>query len=62
MTNDITSIRITKTVKHELQEVALDKEPMHLTIHRLIHENKQLKKINEKNEELLKFYKEKRTD
>ena len=57
MTNDITSIRITKTVNQELQEVALEKEPMHLTIHRLIHENKQLKKINKKNEELLEFYK-----
>lgn len=56
---DITSIRITKTVKKELQEVALDKEPMHLTIHRLINENRQLKKMNEKNEELLELYNEK---
>lgn len=55
--DDITSIRITKTVKKELKEVALDKEPMHLTIHRLINENRQLKMINEKNEELLEFYK-----
>lgn len=60
--SDITSIRITKTVKKELQEVALDKEPMHLTIHRLINENRQLKKINKKNEELIRLYKEKALD
>lgn len=59
--SEITSIRITKTVKQELKEVALDKEPMHLTIQRLINENQQLKKINEKNEELLKLYKDKIT-
>ena len=53
--SDITSIRITKILKQELQEVALDKEPMHLTIQRLINENQQLRKINEKNLELLKI-------
>lgn len=60
--SEITSIRITKTVKQELKEVALDKEPMHLTIQRLINENQQLRKINEKNEELLKLYKDKITE
>ena len=60
--SDITSIRITKILKQELQEVALDKEPMHLTIQRLINENQQLRKINEKNEELLKLYKDKITE
>ena len=60
--SEITSIRITKTVKQELKEVALDKEPIHLTIQRLINENQQLKKINEKNEELLKLYKDKITE
>ena len=59
MTSDITSIRITKTAKQELQDMALEKEPMHLTIQRLIIENRQLKQMNQKNEELLEFYKDK---
>ena len=56
--NDVTSIRIPKSVKAELQSVALEKEPMHLTIQRLIQENKQLKKSNERADELIAIYKQ----
>lgn len=59
MENDITSLRIPKNVKEELKELSLNKEPLHLTIQRLIEENRHLKKINEKNEELIDLYKEK---
>lgn len=37
---DVTSIRIPKSVKAELQDVALEKEPLHVTIQRLIQQNK----------------------
>ena len=43
---DITSIRIPKSVKDELNKVANDKEPYHATISRLIKENSELKMIN----------------
>ena len=46
--SDITSIRIPKSVKLELGKVALDKESYHITIQRLIKENQQLKKSNER--------------
>lgn len=42
--NDVTSIRIPRSVKAELQDLALEKEPMHLTIQRLIKENDAMKK------------------
>lgn len=57
--SDITSIRIPKSVKYELKKVALEKEPFHVTIQRLIQENKCLKKSNERADELIKLYKEK---
>lgn len=44
--NDITSIRIPKSVKDELKKVALEKEPMHVTIQRLIRENLDLRMAN----------------
>lgn len=46
MASDITSIRVPKSVKDELKKVALDKEPMHLTIQRLIKENFELRMVN----------------
>lgn len=55
--NEITSIRISKKIKDELKEVSLPQEPMGLTIQRLINENEDLKKSNERNDELLEFYK-----
>lgn len=55
--NDITSIRIPKSVKLELGNVALDKESYHITIQRLIKENQQLKKANERCDELIELYK-----
>lgn len=55
--NDITSIRIPKSVKLELGKVALDKESYHITIQRLIKENQQLKKANERCDELIELYK-----
>lgn len=57
--DEITSIRIPKSVKAELQSMALDKEPMHLTIQRLIQENRYLKQSNERADELIALYKEK---
>ena len=44
--DDITSIRIPKSVKEDLKELALEKEPMHVTIQRLIKENWELKMAN----------------
>lgn len=44
--SDITSIRIPKSVKAELKKVALEKEPMHVTIQRLIRENADLRMAN----------------
>lgn len=52
--SDISSIRIPKSVKDELKDVALEKEPMHLTIQRLIRENKHLKKENDIYDRLFK--------
>ena len=40
---DITTIRIPKSVKDALSDVATEREPYHATISRLINENKQLK-------------------
>lgn len=51
-----TSIRISKAVRDEIKEVALPKESIQLTIQRLIAENKQLKKADERNDELIKMY------
>jgi len=56
--NDITSIRVPKSVKEELGKVALAKESYHVTIQRLIQENQQLKKANERSDELISLYKE----
>lgn len=55
--NEITTIRISKSIKDELKDVGLPQEPMGLTIQRLIKENQDLKKSNEKNDELLELYK-----
>lgn len=44
--SDITTIRIPKSVKDELKDVANDKEPYHATISRLIKENTELKMVN----------------
>ena len=46
MNDGITTIRIPKSVKDELKDVANDKEPYHATISRLIAENQELKKSN----------------
>lgn len=45
--NEITSMRIPKSVKAELKKMALEREPMHVTIQRLIKENLELKKMND---------------
>lgn len=55
--NDITSIRIPKSVKADLKEVALEKEPYHATIQRLMNENQQLKKANANSEYLIDLMK-----
>ena len=44
--SDVTTIRVTKSVKDELKKVALEKEPMHVTIQRLIKENTELRMVN----------------
>lgn len=54
--SDITTIRVPKSVKEALKEVALEKEPMHLTIQRVIKENEHLEKSNAKNDELIEQY------
>lgn len=46
MANDTTSIRIPKTVRDELKEVALPQESIHATISRIIKENFELKTMN----------------
>ena len=43
---EITTIRIPKSVKAELKKMALEKEPMHVTIQRLIKENFELRTVN----------------
>lgn len=43
MNDGITTIRIPKSVKAELDGVAYEKEPYHATISRLIKENQELK-------------------
>lgn len=66
--SDITSIRIPKSVKAELEDVAFEKEPMHVTIQRLIRDNKHLKKENERYDNIINAmlektgYKEDKTD
>lgn len=55
----VTSFRLPTNVRDELKSVALPKEPMHLTIQRLISENQQLKQANERNDELLNLYRDK---
>ena len=57
--DNITTIRVPKSVKDELQKVALPKESMHLTIQRILNEKQQLVSINEKNEDIIRLYKEK---
>ena len=52
--SEITSIRIPKSVKDELDDVALEKESYHVTIQRLIRENKHLKKENKRYDVLFK--------
>lgn len=47
MNDGITSIRIPKSVKDALNDVANDKEPYHATISRLIKENQELKQSKE---------------
>lgn len=53
--NDITSIRVPKTVKDELKKVALEKEPYHATIQRLIRENTDLRISNNMLQNNIKF-------
>ena len=60
--SEITTIRVSKTVKDELKDVALEKESMHLTIQRLINENKQLKKTNKQNEDYIEILRDKTKD
>lgn len=55
--SEITTIRIPRSLKDELKDMALPKEPMHLTIQRLISENQQLKKADERNDALIEMYK-----
>ena len=57
--NEITTIRISKTIKKELQNVALPQEPMGLTIQRLISENKQLKETNENYSKMINMFQQK---
>lgn len=52
---DITSIRVPKSVKEALKEVALEKEPMHVTIQRLIRENKDFRMANQMLENNIKY-------
>lgn len=47
---EITSIRVPKTLQKELKEIALDGEPYHITIKRILTENQNLKKQNETND------------
>ena len=48
---NISSIRVPKSVKDKLDSVALEKEPYHATIQRLIRENEFLTKIVRLHEE-----------
>ena len=60
--SDITTIRIPKSVKDELNGVATEKEPYHATISRLISENKQLKKTNKYNEDYIEILRDRTKD
>ncbi len=55
---EITTIRIPKSVKDALSDVATEREPYHATISRLISENKQLKQINDNYAEMIEMYKQ----
>lgn len=44
--SDVTTIKIPRSVKSELDNVANDKEPYHATISRLIKENTELRMVN----------------
>ena len=44
---EITTIRIPKSLKDELKEMAFDNEPYHATIKRILNENENLKELNE---------------
>lgn len=57
--SDITSIRIPKSVKDALKDVATEKEPYHATISRLISENQQLKQVNENYVKMINMYQKK---
>ncbi len=57
--SEITTIRVPKSVKDELDDVSLEKESYHVTIQRLIRENKQLKQTNERYNSLIKIITEK---
>lgn len=52
--NDMASIRVPKSVKDGLKKIALEKESYHVTIQRLIRENKHLKKENKRYDVLFK--------
>lgn len=45
--NEITTIRIPKSLKNDLKEMAFDNEPYHITIKRILNENENLKELNE---------------
>ena len=60
--NNVTSIRIPRSVKDALNDVATEKEPYHATISRLISENQQLKKQNKHNEDYIEMLRDRTRD
>ena len=60
--NEITTIRVPKSVKDALNDMATEKEPYHATISRLINENKQFKKTNKQNEDYIEMLKDQTKD
>lgn len=56
------NVKVTEDVKKQLDDMAIEKETYNVTIQRLINENKQLKKNEEKTDTLLEFYEMKTRD
>lgn len=56
------NVKVTEDVKKQLDDIAIEKETYNVTIQRLINENKQLKKNEEKTDTLLEFYEMKTRD
>lgn len=44
----MTTIKVSKDLKNELDSIKFDKEPYHVAIQRLLKENKELKEQNDK--------------